>query len=122
MAEKIKAVSPELALGDVYDEAVFLEPLEKAVKMLFVGLSIFAGHQDVINIHKCELQTPTDGVHQALKGLGCIFQAKRLAEEFKESERSDDGSFQNVLCGYWNLVVASNEIDLRKYGHAIKMG
>ena len=122
VAEKIKAASPELALGDVYDEAVFLQPLEKKMKMLFVGLSVFAGHQDVINIDKGELQTPTDSAHQALKGLGCIFQAKWHVKEFKESERSDDGSFRNVLCGHWNLVVASNEIDIRKYGHASEMG
>ena len=100
MAEKIKAASPELTLGDVYDEAVFLEPLEKEVKMLFVGLSVFAGHQDVINMDKGELQTPTESVHQTLKGRGCIIQAKWHAEEFKVSERSDDGSFRNVLCGY----------------------
>ena len=61
--------------------------------MLSVGLSVFTGHQDVININKGELHTPTDIIHQVLKNLGCTFQAKWHAEEFKESERSYDGSF-----------------------------
>ena len=44
---KSRLLLPNWHLGDVYDEAMFLKPLEKKVKILSVGLSVFAGHQDV---------------------------------------------------------------------------
>ena len=45
-------------------------------------------------------------VHEPLKRLSSIAETKRHLSEFKEAERSDDGSFGNIGGGDGNLIVS----------------
>ena len=78
---------------------------------------ILAGHQDVVNVSENEVQTLTDDVHQALEGLGSILQAEGHSDEFIESKRGDDSGLGNVYNSHGDLVVASDQIDLRENPH-----
>ena len=51
---------------------------------------------DVIKIDKTKRNFLRDLVHYPLEGLGGVPEAKREAEELKESKGSDDGSFWDV--------------------------
>ena len=102
----------KLALGNVDNQTVFLEALEQKSQVVCVSFWVFACYQDVINVNKCKVQTLEDAVHQALKGLCSIFQPKGHSEEFKQTKRCDYGCSGDVLVSDWDLVIASNKVNL----------
>jgi hypothetical protein len=50
------------------------------------------------------------GVHEALKGLGSIFEAKGHEEEFIEVNWGDYGRLWNVTLIHWNLIITLAQI------------
>ena len=42
-----------------------------------------AGNQDVVKVHKYPIQTPKNSVHQALKSLSRVFEAKGHPQKLK---------------------------------------
>ena len=89
--------------------------------MFFVCLNILASHQDVVNVDEGEIQTVTDSVHQVLESLDSILQTERHPEKLIQPERSDDGSFGDILSGHRDLVVASNKVDFGEHLHTGKV-
>ena len=77
----------EDALFWVDDEPVLGEAREQYVKMVDVFSHVPVGHQDVVEVDKQERQVGEDCLHQPLKCLGCVLEAKRHAEELKRPNR-----------------------------------
>ena len=121
VSQEIYLGTAELTLGDVDDQAVFLEALKQQAEMGLVFCSVLAGHQDVIHIYKHEIQTLADGVHEALKRLSCILEAEWHPEKFVEPKRCDDRSLGHILSSNWDLVVATHKVDLRKDPYTLKV-
>ena len=55
VSQEIYLGAAKLALCDVDDEAMLLEALKQLSKVDFMLSGIFAGHQDIIHIHKDEI-------------------------------------------------------------------
>ena len=53
-------------------------------------------NQDVIKLDKTKWEITKDFAHHPLESLGDVPEAKREAEEFKESKGSNDGGLGNV--------------------------
>ena len=75
-----------------------------------------AGDQDVVDVDESEIQASEDLVHEPLERLCRILKAERHAEELPQTERGDDGRLGDVVCVHWDLVVATNQINLREEG------
>ena len=46
------------------------------------------------------------GVHESLKGLSGVFEAKRHEKELKKAERCDYRRFRDVVFIHWHLIVS----------------
>ena len=77
----------EDTLFRVDDEPVLGEAGEQCAKMLHVFGHVPVGHQDIVEVDKQERQVGEDCLHQPLKCLGCVLEAKRHAEELKRPNR-----------------------------------
>ena len=64
-------------------EAGIVEAPENLVEVIEMLLSGCTGDQDVVQIDEDALHIAQDPVHQPLKGLGRIFEAKRHSKEFE---------------------------------------
>ena len=73
-----------------------------------------AGDQDVVDVDESEIQASEDLVHEPLERLCRILKAERHAEKLPQTERGDDGRLGDVVCVHWDLVVATNQINLRE--------
>ena len=60
----------------------------------------------VIKVGKHEGEFAEETVHETLKCLGTIAEAKWHVEEFKEAEGSGNGGLGDVFRGHFNLVIA----------------
>ena len=72
VAQEIKSVVSKLALGNINDKSVLLEPLKQESEVLFVCLGVLTRCEYIVNVDKCKLEVVTDCVHQSLKGLGSV--------------------------------------------------
>ena len=89
-----------------------LQAVEQLLQVLSVLLQVPAEDDDVIEVDEGVWQVPQDPVHQPLKCLGCISQAKRHVDLLKEAEWCYDGCLWHVSGGHWDLVVALYQIYL----------
>ena len=62
IAKELDAVTTELALGDIDDQAVLPKSLEQQVKMFLVRRSILASHQNVINVNESKILNPCETI------------------------------------------------------------
>ena len=67
-------------------------------------------HQNVIKIDKTKQKFSKDPVYHPLEGLGRVPEAKREAEELKESKGSDDGGFGDVGRSHGRLKITLLDI------------
>ena len=70
---------------------------------------------DVILVGKDEGDAPKNTVHQPLECLGGIIKPEGHVEELPEIEGSDDGHLVDVCRCDGDLLVATDQIYLRKY-------
>ena len=103
------------ALLPIYDHPVVGEEVEDLTEVRFELLFSLAGDKDVIQKGEDEGDVTKNSIHQPLESLGGVLKPEGHAEEFPESKGSDDGRFRDVCRCDGNLVVAMNQIYLRKY-------
>ena len=60
----------------------------------------------VVKVGEHERKFAEETVHETLKGLGTVAEAKGHVEEFKEAKGSGNGSLGHVLRGHFYLVIA----------------
>ena len=77
-----------------------------------VGGEVGAGNKNVIKIDKSEGEVAEDVIHESLKCLGSILEAKGHGEEFIEAKGCDDGSFWDIRGSNRNLIVIFNKVKL----------
>jgi hypothetical protein len=111
----------ENALGRVDEDSIFLELGEEGAQVQVVFLRGMAGNEDIIQVREAEGKVFEDVIHETLKGLGCIPEAKGHEREFKKSERSGYGGFLDIVRVDRDLVVSPDEVYLGKYGAAGKV-
>jgi hypothetical protein len=78
--------------------------------MLKVFLLVFAENENVIKVNENKRAGTENSIHEALKRLGCIFEAERHEFEFKKSKRSNYCRFRDILSIHWNLIIALFQI------------
>ena len=74
------------------------------------------GHQDVVQVHKTEGEPSSNPVHQSLKGLCRILQAKGGSDELKTAKGCGDGGLGDILGVHRDLVVAPDQVHFGKDG------
>jgi len=79
-----------------------------------------AGHEDVIEVDKNEIQIPKYVIYKTLKRLSGVSQTKGHTKIFIEAERSDDCGLVDVLRRYRNLMIRLDQIQLGKDHGAMK--
>ena len=122
MPEELEGLLAERALLLVDDEALLCEAAEQFAEMLTVLLGRAAGDEDVVEVHEHEGNVAQDGVHEALKCLGRVLQAKGHPQELKQAEWRDDRRLWDVLLAHRDLVVAAHQIDLAEDSTATEVG
>lgn len=96
------------------DESVLLEPRKEGVKVVCMLFMTGTHNQDVIKIDKIAIEAPKNRVHQVLKGLSCIYEAKGHAHKIKQPKWGTDSYFGNILGGYQDLMIAPDQIDFEE--------
>ena len=71
-----------------------------------------AGHQDVVEVDENKTKVLADGVHEALEGLGSIFEAERGSQEFVQPKGRYHCHLVDILGRHRDLVVTSDEVHL----------
>ena len=90
------------------------EEIQKLCEMEEVGGEVGAGNKNVIKIDKSEGEVAEDVIHESLKCLGSILEAKGHGEEFIEAKGSDDGSFWDIRGSNRNLISTVGDISLER--------
>ena len=96
MAEVVGGGGGKSGFGSVDVETVGGEEGENLVKVAEVLLWGGAKNEDVVKVNKNERKGVKKGIHEVLKGLGGVAEAKRHEKEFKKAERGNDGGFGDV--------------------------
>ena len=73
----------------------------------------------IVNVHIHGWDTMEDLIHESLKCLCGISESKWHFHELEKSEGGGDSGLGNVFRGYGDLVVGSDEIELRKNGSTL---
>jgi hypothetical protein len=81
-----------------------------------------AKNEDVVKVNKNERKGVKKGIHEVLKGLGGVAEAKRHEKELKKGKRGDDGGFGYVGGVHWDLVVTFLEVNFGKNGGVVEAG
>lgn len=102
MAQKVNGCHIELALCRVNIQPLLDEMLEQGSK---VG---------EVLIQQALATKMSSRVHETLKGLGHVLNAKGHAQELKMSKRSDDCHLGDIRRVHGNLVVPPQKVHLRK--------
>jgi len=90
--------------------------------VLLVCLLVWAGYQDVIQVHKHKVQARQNLVHQPLECLDCIPKSKRHPQKLPQPEGSDDRRLADVAVGDLHLVVPLLEVQLGEHPAPVKAG
>ena len=91
---------------------MFAQALEDELQMLCMLLAAGAGDENIVDVTETEVQTSQNLIHEPLKGLGSIPEAKRHPQKFEQLKWCGDGSLRDVFFFYRDLVVCSDEVDV----------
>ena len=72
-----------------------------------------ASDQDVVQIHENAIKVLANHVHQSLKSLCSILEAKWHSQEFIQAKQSDDSHFGDVIMVDRDLMITPNQINFR---------
>ena len=115
VAEKINGLLAKGALGRVDHQSKLPQALAILLEMDKMLLHVGAGDEDVVKVNEDEAQPSTNPVHHALKRVARIAQAKRQDHKLPETEGGDDRRLGNICRVHVDLVVALDEVQLRKH-------
>ena len=104
-----------MALGRVDHQSKLAQALEDLLEMDKVLLHVGAGDENFIEVNEGEVQASTNLVHHALKCVARIVQAKGHDHKLPETEGGDDCRLGNICRVHVDLVVALDEVQLRKH-------
>ena len=111
VSEEGEAVHAEGALGGVEKHTVAGESAEDFPKVLDVLCDVGAGDQNVIHVHKDEVEAAEDVIHESLERLRAVAQSVRHAQELERPEGCGDGCLQDVVWSHGNLVEGPDEVE-----------
>jgi hypothetical protein len=114
VTKKVKSRDTEETLDKIETETSVLKDLKDLTKVRQVIGKGVAEDQMVVQVREHERKFAEQTVHETLKGLGTVAEAKRHVEEFEEAKGSGNGSLWHVLGGHFDLMIAFFEINFRK--------
>jgi hypothetical protein len=106
MAKEINFCGAKNALVRIDVEAILREDRKDLLQMRKVTVRGVTENEEVIQVDEQERERMKKGVHESLKGLGSIHEAKWHEEKFEKSERGDDRRFWNVVFIHRHLIVS----------------
>lgn len=121
MAKEIERSTSKLTLSRVDQDAVIGEKLKNLTEVHQMCRHIGAGDEEIVQVDEAIRQATEDLVHKSLKSLCSIPETEGHSDEFEQAEWGDDGSLGDVICVEGNLVIGSDEIDLREDCAASKL-
>ena len=110
MPEEGEGGGAEGALGRIDLQTCVLQDFEDQAEVPHVFGEVLAGDQDVVEVYEHEWKMAKEFVHETLKRLRSIFEAKRHKNVFEKTEWRANCRFRYVTLCHWHLMIAFDQI------------